>query len=244
MNCLVLGSSAGLGRALSERLAKDGHHLFLVASDSRDLQVQCADLKLRYSIRAEYEAISISATSPWSEALFQAVDRFGKIDALYFPIGWASPSDDGFLSEKESKQIAEVNFHCITTVVSHFLPSLLKEGKGQVVGFGSIASLRGRKGNVIYSAMKRALESYFESVRHLTAQTQIRVQFYQIGYLDTQQTLGKKLLFPKCSPENAAEIVIRNLNRDFGHQFLPRFWWVIAFILKRVPWFLYKKLNF
>ena len=38
LTSVVIGASAGLGRALAEELAAAGHNLFLVATDRRDLE--------------------------------------------------------------------------------------------------------------------------------------------------------------------------------------------------------------
>ena len=44
--------------------------------------------------------------------------------------------------------------------------------------------------NVAYSAAKRALASFFESLRHACADTGVAVQFYVLGYMDTE--LGRR----------------------------------------------------
>jgi short-subunit dehydrogenase len=112
------------------------------------------------------------------------------------------------------------------------------------VGFGSIAAVRGRSANVVYSAAKRALESYFESLRHRLTSAKVRVQFYRLGYMDTQQSFGKRLLLPKASPEQIARDVVRNLDRDVGFTTRPRFWIAVSLIVRCLPWALFRRLKF
>ncbi len=44
MNSLIVGASAGLGRALSNELPVNGHNLVLVSSDKRDIEAVAADM--------------------------------------------------------------------------------------------------------------------------------------------------------------------------------------------------------
>lgn len=128
--------------------------------------------------------------------------------------------------------------------MAHFLPDVMRLPRARVVGFGSIAAVRGRKANVVYSASKRGLESYFESLRHLTANTGVIVQFYRLGYVETQQSFGQRLLFPVVTPEQVARDIMARAGRDFGVRFFPGFWRLIALAVAWLPWRLYKNLDF
>jgi hypothetical protein len=81
-------------------------------------------------------------------------------------------------------------------------------------------------------------------LRHLTAGTDVRVQFFRLGYVDTQQSFGQRLLFPVVSPQQVANHVVASAHTDFGAQYYPRFWQLIALAVAWLPWPLYKRLNF
>ncbi len=244
MNMLVIGASAGLGRALAESLARAGHDLILVASDARDLDVIAADLHLRFGVRVETIACQLLPGRDWLKPIIQTAAGWSSIDGLFYPIGLSDEEDRGLLDDERSRQIMEANFYGLTLITSCFLPAMMRREKGHLVGFGSVAAARGRAANVIYSASKRALASYFESIRHLARPAKIRVQFYQLGYLDTQQAYGKKLLFPRAAPRALADRVVRDLNRDFGVRYYPRSWRIIVIVLRLVPWPLFCRLRF
>ncbi len=199
MNLLIVGASAGLGRALATEAARRGHNMLLVASDERDLRALTAHLHLQYGVRAEYLAFHIQDSVETEWGIVAAAQKFTSIDGLLFPLGYASDGDDGNLDTRAAKRLVEINFLSIAAVTHAFWHSLASTPGACVVGFGSIASIRGRSRNVVYAAAKRALGSYFESLRHIAVGTKIRVQFYELGYLDTQQTIGKHLLFSKVT---------------------------------------------
>lgn len=245
MKFLIVGSSSGLGRALADELAAAGHNLLLIASDARDLQAQSSDLILKTSVEVDYLAIHIEPYAPWSAVLEKKITEAGDLDGLFFPIGWSSDHDAVDCSDAElTDKIVEINFTSITKIVSFCLPKFFLKKQGYIIGFGSIASLRGRSSNVVYSAAKRALASYFESLRHAIAKTNIRAQFYQLGYLDTPRNSGKKLLFTKADPRKAARYIVKNLNNDFGVKFFPRWWFFLQYVIRWTPWQIFKRLDF
>ena len=244
MRALIVGASAGVGRALCESLAQRGAALLLVASDARDLDALAAHLRLIY--RAEVETVAVDATrvAECIEEVGRTAASFGLIDSLYFPIGASRRDDLGLLEMDHASAILNSNLTVVIGLTARFLPQLLALPQARIVGFSSIAAIRGRKTNVVYSAAKRGLESYFESLRHLTAATGVRVQLYRLGYVATQQSFGQRLLFPVVTPRQVAQEVLRNHDKDIGKRFFPRYWALIALAVSWLPWSIYKKLDF
>ena len=220
-----------------------GHNLALIASDERDLHALAADLRLRFCIRTAVAGVHIRNGDPWLQKISLATEAFGQIDALLLPIGFSLDSDTGDLSEEQTRALIETNLVAVILTISKFMQPMRARNLGVIVGFGSIAAVRGRRANVVYAAAKRALCSYFESVRHMLASTSVRVQLYEMGYIDTQQAFGRRLLFPKCSPEKAAEFIVANLHRDVGTRYFPRFWSLVTTMVRMLPWSIYKRLN-
>jgi hypothetical protein len=74
--------------------------------------------------------------------------------------------------------------------------------------------------------------------------SRVRVQFYRLGYVDTQLSYGRNMLFPVTIPEAVAKHVVRNLDRDIGRVHFPAFWSGIALMLRALPWVVYRRLKF
>jgi short-subunit dehydrogenase len=239
----VIGATAGVGRALAEALARRGHHLLITASDARDLDALGAHIALAHGVSVQTAAVRVGDDG-WLAAMTQALERFGPPDALLFPIGVSSALDDGTLPAQAARVLWEVNFTAIVDIVAQVLPAMRERGSGHIVGFGSVAQDRGRGTNVVYAAAKRALTSYFESLRHLVSDTDIRVQLYQLGYVDTQQTFGKRLLFPASSPRYVAERVVNRMGGSGGVYYLPGYWRLVTAALRWTPWALFRRLKF
>ena len=189
MSILIVGAMAGLGRALANRLAKRGNDLVLVSSDLQDLRPVASDLQIRHAVRVRVVQGDVGQDDRYLDPVEREVSTLGSLDGLLSPIGGVDSEDDGPLPQERVHRLMRINFYAVHAAIQRFRPIMEATGSGTIVGFGSVAPTRGRRRNVVYSAAKRALESYFESLRHSYAGTRIRTQFYKLGYLDTIQCL-------------------------------------------------------
>ncbi|SRR6266404_8013076 len=245
MNALVFGASAGIGRSLCRVLAARGDSLTLISRDMRDLEAEGAHCRAVYGVEVDCLAMDAADPRKVSEVLtayLAASDRC--FDTLLFPVGGALDNDLVRSSVDTIERTFNTNLLSVMTAVSVLLPRMATGRGGAIVGFGSIASIRGRNSNVAYAAAKRALESFFESLRHDLSVSAINVQFYRLGYIATQQSFGRRLLIPVPSPETVAATVVANLGRHFGSRSLPRFWLLAAIALRLLPWRLFRQLRF
>ncbi len=241
MRSLVIGASTGLGRAVAERLARNGHDLFLVSSDARDLAPVASDLVARYGVRAHYVACDLSAPDP--AALYAEVKaKLGGIENFFYIAG-LSLRDTPPVADEIVLRLVNINQTSAIRLVNVFFADLAGTPGTNIVGIGSVAAARGRRYNSIYGAAKRGLETYFEALRHRLAGQPCKVQFYRAGYLKTRVTAGQKLPFPALDPDVAAARIIANLGRDLGAVYLPSWWWAITTILRLLPWVVFKRLD-
>jgi short-subunit dehydrogenase len=121
-----------------------------------------------------------------------------------------------------------------------FFPIFLKKNSGLIVGFGSIAGIFGREENAIYSAAKKGLMSFFESLAISSISTKLKIQFYIAGYLDTNLSYGKNLILPKGSIKKLANIIYNNFNINYKKIYYPYWWLYINIIFNIIPFFLIK----
>lgn len=244
MTYFLLGASAGLGRALARRLAAAGHHLILVSSDERDVAAMAADLSVRHGTRTVAIAADVGDGDAYLERVAEAAQALGGLDGVLCPIGVVGDRDDSRLTAWRAAWLTRVNFLSVVGAVTRFLPALHSRRRVVIVGFGSVAAARGRRTNVVYAAAKRALQSFFESLRHACVGSNIIVQFYVLGYLDTNLAFGRRILLPKGDPDTLSARVLRDLGRNIGVAYYPAFWRPLCAALRHAPWFLVKRCAF
>ena len=244
MTYLIVGGSAGLGRALAERFAEGGEDLVLVSSDIRDTQALARDLTLRYGVNVLPAALDLSVAAPSFSSLDELMSGMTRLSGILLPAGANSADDRAGTSHADFDALIHANFTSICKLVERYIPLLALAESGVVVGFGSVAAVRGRTRNAAYAASKRALESYFESLRHALGSTAVRVQFYVVGYLDTNLAFGARTLLPRAAPQHLAQRVFESVHADFGRAFYPSYWRVVCMILRALPWAVFRRLSF
>ena len=121
--------------------------------------------------------------------------------------------DNKDLNIKNIHQIVNANFLSISFLVSKMFKNL-KEKNSSIVGFGSVSGLIGRNLTRIMLQLS-SLESYFESLAFDTKNTKINIQFYMLGYLDTNLSFGKRLNLPKAKLINFQKLYLEIKIRNF-----------------------------
>ena len=243
MTWAVVGASAGLGRAISECLARQRRSLLLVASDARDLEAHAADLRVCFGAEARVLAHDGADHAALADAMGRALEG-QDVEGLIFPIGSVDGTDDGRLGGPRAEEMLRINLLSVVSVVSRLLPGMMDRGRGVIVGFSSIAAARGRSRNVVYSASKRALESYFESLRHLAEPRGVVVALYCLGYVDTNLAFGQRLLLPKADSTALAARICEELGNRRGKRYLPAIWGPVTWTLRHLPWAAFRRLRF
>ena len=241
MKYLIVGASSRLGREIAYSFAKRKNDLILISRDERDLLSIASDLKNKFNVNIE---ISVADFSDFEQVkkIISNRDIMKELDGVILPIGLMFEKDDNNLNELKINKIFFANFLSITFLITELL-KIFSERNFLIIGFGSVSGLLGRNINVHYAAAKRALESYFESLAFQNKNNKLKIQFYTLGYLDTNLSFGKKLILPKGKTKKLAEIVFKNKEKSFLKIHYPIFWNIFVFILKLVPFNLLIKLK-
>lgn len=239
---VVVGASSGLGRALATELARRGHALLLVASDRRDVDALAADLHLRHGIAARGLALDLARSADPGAAIIAALDGLPPVAAVLVPAGWSRHDDDGTLDTAAIGPLLAINLHAPLAIAHALLPRL-QERRGALVLFGSVAAERGRGRNIVYAAAKRGLVSFAESLRHRHADGTLRVQLYQLGFLRSNLTHGLRLPLPLAEPAEIARDVVQGLGSRSGTYYRPRWWRLVALVVRSLPWVVFRRMK-
>tara|TARA_Y100001935_G_C17196928_1_gene452997 strand:- start:191 stop:937 length:747 start_codon:yes stop_codon:yes gene_type:complete len=234
MKYLIVGATSGLGRELAYTFAKKKHNLILAARDDRDLQAIKSDLSLKFGVEIKTISIDFSEIEEINKKILSDNEVLSNLNGVLFPIGFMVEKDDLLLDATTIQKIIFSNYISTNYLISKFF-EIFKNQEFTIVGFGSVSGLLGRNLNINYAAAKRALESFFESLAFQKQKNNFLIQFYTLGYLDTNLSFGKKLNLPRGDVKKISEIVYKNKNKKFIKKFYPFYWSVIGLLLKVVP---------
>ena len=244
MTYIIVGGSAGLGRAIAKKIASEKQDLIIISSDLRDTKALASDLEIRYGVKVIPLQMSLSKLPTTFKEVDKSLEKLSPLTGLILPIGFNDPNDVPGIDDESFFKLINTNFTSVCLFINHFLPILKKLPDTTIIGFGSIAAIRGRTLNATYAASKRALESYFQSLRHFAVNSSLTIQFYVIGYIDTNLSFGVDMtLFKPAQVDRLADIVFNNRLQDFGTTFYPKYWKIIKILLPIVPWSIFKKFK-
>lgn len=232
MTYLIIGASSGLGKDLVYEFASKGNNLIISSRDIRDLKNLKNDIELKYKVKVKILTIDLANLDDVKKKINLNNKFFDGITGVLFPAG--QMDDEDFINLKPSLvgDLIFSNFISITYIISSYYQ---KKEKGIIVGFGSVSALFGRRTNPYYSASKRALESYFESLISNNDKKNINIQFYILGYLDTNLSFGKKLFLPRGSTKNLSKLVYKKRLLKNCKIYFPIWWSIIGFIINIIP---------
>lgn len=242
---VVLGASAGVGRALAEALARQGWDIVVAARSGRDLDAICLDVAIRHGTRAHPIVADLAAPDIGADGFYaECVCRLDRIDALLVSAGFVSPEDSGVVDGEALETTIRVNYLNAVRLIARFARAFEEKGAGTIVACTSIAAAVPRRRHGVYASAKAGLEVYLRALRHHFAGTGVLVQAYALGYVDSAMTFGQKLRLPPVSPHRVAAHILGHLDRDVGVRYFPRYWWLLTRILRCLPWFIYRRLSF
>ncbi len=238
---IVVGASSGIGAALVKELAKRGYRVGALARREDKLDELVAGIKGQTLVKAiphdvtDYEAIP--------DVFSQLVDELGGLDLIIYAAGVmpnVGPEEYDF--EKDRQQV-EINLLGAMGWLNLAARRFQITKSGTIIGIGSVAGDRGRKGNPAYHTTKGALATYLESLRNRLADSNVQVTTIKPGFIDTAMLDGVEGTFWVISPERAAELILNAAEKKRQIAYVPFQWRFVMLIIKYIPSFIFRKLS-
>ena len=165
MNVIITGASKGIGKAIAEIFAANGHHLFMCSRGEVALYKTMEELMTKYpSAIIKAKPFDLSRKEE-AKAFGAWCLEYGVPDVLVNNAGLFEPGSvhnepDGTLES----QLA-VNLHSAYHVTRAVLPWMIEKRSGHIFNMCSIASLHAYANGGAYSVSKFALYGFSKNLR-------------------------------------------------------------------------------
>lgn len=184
---IVTGGVQGIGRAICQRLIKEGARLAVFDIDEELIQSLMQDIK-KQSGDILGLRVDVSSFSQVEEAVAKVIDNFTHIDILVNNAGITCDRLILRMKEEDWDKVIRVNlkgaFNCIKAV-SKFM---LRRRSGRIINIASVIGLRGNEGQANYAASKGGLIALTKSAAREFASRQITVNAIAPGFIQTGMT--------------------------------------------------------
>ncbi|GGB09407.1 SDR family NAD(P)-dependent oxidoreductase [Puia dinghuensis] len=166
MNCIITGASKGLGKAMAERFAAGGYHLYLCSRDAKTLATTTEELATRYPTVTIHsrpadmgEKEQVTAFAQWVSASGATVDVLVNNAGQFIP-GSVHNEPEGVL-----EKLIAVNLYSAYHLTRHLLPAMIARRSGHIFNICSVASLQAYPNGGAYSISKYALAGFSANLR-------------------------------------------------------------------------------
>jgi short-subunit dehydrogenase len=238
---VVVGASSGMGEAMARQLAAAGADVAIVARRESELERLAAERpgKLRPYV---HDVTNVDEVP----TLFERIERdLGPVDGLIYASGVMPKIEEGEYAFEKDRAMVSVNLLGAMAWMNQAAARFEAARGGTILGISSIAGERGRRGNPAYCTTKAALTTYLESLRNRCSRYGVNVVTIKPGFVDTAMTRGMKGLFWLISAEKAAKLSLALARKGkSGVAFVPSRWALVAFVVRNLPSFIFRKLNF
>ena len=150
---IITGGGKGIGAEISLRLAKEGAKIVIAEKD-----IESAENIKKKIIENKGDAILVDTDVANEDSVNQmaeeAIKKFGKIDILINNAGIRHINNILDHTKKQWDEMISVNLTGPYLCCKAVIPHMIKNGKGKIINFGSIASFMGRPDRVAYVAAK------------------------------------------------------------------------------------------
>lgn len=243
---VVTGASAGLGRAVVRKFAREGDDLALIARGKEGLEGARREVE-RAGGRALTFAIDVADADAVERAAEDIESQLGPIDV------WVNNAMNSVFSPvkemtaEDYKRVTEVTYLGQVHGALSALRRMLPRNRGRIIFVGSALAYRGIPLQSAYCASKHAIEGFFDSLRTelIHDRSNIKVSMVQLPAMNTTQFGFVKSRLPRkprpmgiiYAPEVAAEVIEYASRHDRREYYVgwPTFQAIIG--NKIAPWY-------
>lgn len=240
---IVVGASSGIGEAIATQLAQSGTRVALIARRADVLTKLVATLGGEaHALAYTYDVRDVESV----RVLFQQIAHdLGGLDLVVYAAGIMPEVGPDEYPTITDRDIIDINLTGAIAWLNEAGARFAQTGNGTIIGLGSVAGDRGRRGNLAYGASKAALASYLESLRNRLTVKGVAVLTAKPGYVATPMLAGAKIpkFLPVISSDRAARLILKAAEQKRQIAYIPGVWTVIMGIIKAVPSRVFRRLN-
>jgi short-subunit dehydrogenase len=217
---VITGGTEGIGRALAEEFARDGHTLLLVARDRVALERSASELKEAHGVEVRVTVQDL-CTGAGCAGVEDALHRYHLYaDCLVNNAGIMS---SGFFQDEDLdrvKRVVDLDVRAVADLTRRLLPGMLARRHGGVLNIASIMGFMPVPYQAPYAAAKAFVLSFSKALAYETMGTGVTVSVLTPGVVATRlhakagsQNSYYLRLFPMMRPEQVARIAYRGFRR-------------------------------
>ena len=153
---VITGGTSGIGEATAELFVAQGAQVVLTGRSEEKGQL----LASRLGQSAIYVAADVTKEEDIKLAIDQAIERFGRLDVLFNNAGGPTVGNLDDITRENINYGVDLLLTSTILGIRYAIEPMKIAGGGSIINNSSIAGIRYRQGNGLYSALKAAVTHY------------------------------------------------------------------------------------
>jgi 3-oxoacyl-[acyl-carrier protein] reductase len=184
---LVTGASRGIGKAIADRLAKDGFMVVGTATSASGADAITARFR-DAGLSGIGKVLNVNDGEQVQEAIKTITEEFGAPAVLVNNAGITK--DNLFLRMKDEEwgDVIDTNLNALFKVTKACIKGMTKARWGRIINISSVVGSMGNPGQANYSATKAGAEGFSRALAAELGSRAITVNSVAPGFIDTDMT--------------------------------------------------------
>ncbi len=193
---VVTGASRGIGRAISEALARREYSIAVVYRQDESAAQKTVSAVESAGMRAIALRANVSHANDMAKLFEQVETELGPIDALVCNAGITRDSLLAVATQDDYDQLFDTNVQGVVHSCREAARRFISRRRGVIVNVSSVAAQRPGRGQALYAASKGAIESLSKALAAELAPRGIRVNVVSPGIIETDMTAELRAVAP------------------------------------------------
>jgi decaprenylphospho-beta-D-erythro-pentofuranosid-2-ulose 2-reductase len=240
---LIIGATSSIAEHCARIWAARGDALHLVARNEQHVQVIASDLKVRGASEVTTYVTDLNDMDKHEELLGVADDALEGVDIVLVAHG--TLSNQKLCEKSVSETLAEIQTNALSTISLLTIIANRFEAKkrGTICVISSVAGDRGRSSNYVYGSAKAMVTAFTSGLRQRLYKSNVSVVTIKPGFVDTPMTSEFKKGFLWAKPNIVSTMIVNAIDKKKDEVYVPSFWFGIMIIIKKIPNFIFKRIN-
>ena len=187
---IVTGGSRGIGAAISEKLAAEGHDIIINCASSVDKAEAVAEKCRAHGVNAVPMQWDVSDHAACDKALKEIKEKYGVPEIL---VNNAGITRDGLMirmKEEQFDDVIRINLKGAYNMMQLCGAMMMRAKRGRIVNISSISGMVGNFGQINYCAAKAGLIGMTKTAAKELGSRGITVNAVAPGFIETDMTAG------------------------------------------------------